>query len=165
MTARRSCCCYATDTNTGRLTPIPKSLLERGGFVVDMQAMDWHTVVARRTRKEPPSAGGWHGFLTTWVSADLLDPVMSAFLGADCEKAAIGWPCDAKIEELRDAFAKTTDRGQAQGTRRRDPGAHVGVSDATSSSASSTCPSAMRTTVTGNLEAPAPVFWNVKKKQ
>ena len=26
-------------------------------------------------------------------------------------------------------------------------------------------PSALRTTVTGSLEAPAPVFWNVKKKQ
>ena len=45
---------YATDTNTGRLTPIVKALLERGGFIVDMQAMDWNTVVARRTRREPP---------------------------------------------------------------------------------------------------------------
>lgn len=43
---------YATDTNTGRLTPI-KTLLERAGFTVDMQAMDWNTVVARRTRKKP----------------------------------------------------------------------------------------------------------------
>ena len=73
---------FATDTNTGRLTPIVKSLLERGGFTVDMQAMDWQTVLSRRTRKEPPAAGGWHGFMTAWVSADLLDPVMSAFLGA-----------------------------------------------------------------------------------
>ena len=37
---------------------------------------------------------------------------MSAFLGANCEKAAIGWPCDAKLEELRDAFAKTTDEAR-----------------------------------------------------
>ena len=43
---------YATDTQTGRLTPILKSLLERGGFVVDMQAMDWQTVLSRRARKE-----------------------------------------------------------------------------------------------------------------
>jgi hypothetical protein len=26
-------------------------------------------------------------------------------------------------------------------------------------------PSAIRSTVTGHLEAPAPVFWNMKKKQ
>ena len=155
---------YATDTNTGRLTPILKSLLERGGFIVDMQAMDWNTVVARRTRKEPPSAGGWHGFLTTWVSADLLDPVMSAFLGANCEKAAIGWPCDAKLEELRDAFAKTTDEAKrkelatAIQVRMSEYPTHVQLGQFN-------VPSAMRTSVTGNLEAPAPVFWNVKKKQ
>jgi peptide/nickel transport system substrate-binding protein len=155
---------YATDTNTGRLTPILKALLERGGFTVDMQAMDWNTVVARRTRKEPPSAGGWHGFLTTWVSADLLDPVMSAFLGANCEKAAIGWPCDAKLEELRDAFAKATDDAKrkelatAIQVRMSEYPTHVHLGQFN-------VPSAIRTSVTGNLEAPAPVFWNVKKKQ
>ncbi|NQW53829.1 MAG: ABC transporter substrate-binding protein, partial [Rhodospirillales bacterium] len=63
---------FATDTNTGRLTPIAKSLLERGGFVVDMQAMDWQTVLSRRARKEPLNAGGWSAFMTSWVSADLL---------------------------------------------------------------------------------------------
>ena len=143
---------------------ILKALLERGGFTVDMQAMDWNTVVARRTRKEPPSAGGWHGFLTTWVSADLLDPVMSAFLGANCEKAAIGWPCDAKLEELRDAFAKTTDDAKrkelatAVQVRMSEYPTHVQLGQFN-------VPSAIRTSVTGNLEAPAPVFWNVKKKQ
>ncbi len=74
-----------------------------------MQAMDWQTVLSRRSRKEPLNAGGWSGFMTSWVSADLLDPIVSAFVGAACDKAAIGWPCDAKLEELRDAFAKTTD--------------------------------------------------------
>ena len=155
---------YATDTNTGRLTPIVKALLERGGFTVDMQAMDWQTVVARRTRKEPPSAGGWHGFLTTWVSADLLDPIMTAFIGANCEKAAIGWPCDAKLEELRDAFARTTDDAKrkelatAIQVRMSEYPTHVPLGQFN-------VPAVLRTTVTGNLEAPAPVFWNVKKKQ
>ena len=100
---------FATDTNTGRLTPIVKALLERGGFTVDMQPMDWQPVRARRARKEPLNAGGWSAFMTLWVSADLLNPIASAFVGAACEKAAIGGPCDAKLEELRDAFAKTTD--------------------------------------------------------
>ena len=154
---------YATDTNTGRLTPILKALLERAGFTVDMQAMDWNTVVARRTRKEPPSAGGWSGFLTTWVSADVLDPVMSAFVGASCEKAAIGWPCDAKIEELRDAFAKTTDPAkrkeiaEAVQVRVSEYPTHIQLGQFN-------IPSAIRANVTGHLQAPAPVFWNVKKK-
>jgi peptide/nickel transport system substrate-binding protein len=154
---------YATDTNTGRLTPILKALLERAGFTVDMQAMDWNTVVARRTRKVPPSAGGWSGFLTTWVSADVLDPVMSAFVGASCEKAAIGWPCDARIEELRDAFARTTDPArrkeiaEAVQVRASEYPTHIQLGQFN-------IPSAIRTSVTGHLQAPAPVFWNVRKK-
>jgi peptide/nickel transport system substrate-binding protein len=154
---------YATDTNTGRLTPILKALLERAGFTVDMQAMDWNTVVARRTRKEPPSAGGWSGFLTTWVSADVLDPVMSAFVGANCEKAAIGWPCDARIEELRNAFAKATDPAkrkeiaEAVQVRVSEYPTHIQLGQFN-------IPSAMRTSITGHLQAPVPVFWNVKKK-
>ena len=156
---------FATDTNTGRLTPIVKSLLERGGFTVDMQAMDWQTVVARRTRKEPPAAGGWNGFMTAWVSADLLDPIMSSFVGAACDKAAIGWPCDAKLEELRDAFAahhRRRPRRKAAG--RAGPGPAVGVSDHVAARPVQHARSARRTTVSGNLEAPAPVFWNIKKK-
>ncbi|WP_421996348.1 ABC transporter substrate-binding protein [Reyranella sp.] len=154
---------YATDTNTGRLTPILKALLERAGFKVDMQAMDWNTVVSRRTRKEEPSAGGWSGFLTTWVSADVLDPVMSAFVGANCEKAAIGWPCDARIEELRNAFAKSTDPAkrkeiaEAVQVRVSEYPTHVQLGQFN-------IPSAIRTNVTGHLQAPAPVFWNVEKK-
>ena len=155
---------FATDTNTGRLTPIVKALLERGGFTVDMQAMDWQTVLARRARKEPLAAGGWSGFMTSWVSADLLDPIVSAFVGAACDKAAIGWPCDAKLEELRDAFAKTTDPAKrkelAEAVQVRESEyptfAHLGQFN---------IPVARRKTVTGNLEAPAPVFWNVRKKK
>ncbi len=101
---------YATDTNTGRLTPILK------GAAGARRLHRRHAGDGLEHRGRAPHAQGaatrraaGDGFLTTWVSADLLDPVMSAFLGANCEKAAIGWPCDAKLEELRDAFARTTD--------------------------------------------------------
>ena len=71
--------------------------------------MDWQTLVSRRAKKDPPSAGGWHAFLTSWSSADILDPVSTSYLNASCDKATFGWPCDAEIERLRDAFAKETD--------------------------------------------------------
>jgi len=155
---------FATDTNTGRLTPIAKSLLERGGFVVDMQAMDWQTVLSRRARKEPLNAGGWSAFMTSWVSADLLNPIVSAFVGAACDKAAIGWPCDAKIEELRDAFAKTTDPA-----KRKELATAVQVRESEYPTFAQlgqfNIPMAIRKNVTGSLSSPAPVFWNVKKAQ
>jgi len=34
------------------LAPVTKTLLERGGFKVDVQSMDWQTLVARRTKKD-----------------------------------------------------------------------------------------------------------------
>ena len=154
---------YATDTNTGRTTPVIKSLLEQGGFKVDMQAMDWQTVLSRRARKEPLDKGGWSGFMTAWVSADLLDPIMSAFVGAACDKAAVGWPCDTKLEELRDAFAKTTDDA-----RRKEiaTAIQVRVSEYPTHAhlGQYNIPMARRKNVTGNLESPVPVFWNIKKQ-
>ncbi|CAN5922432.1 ABC transporter substrate-binding protein [soil metagenome] len=154
---------FATDTNTGRLTPIVKSLLERGGFAVDMQPMDWQTVLSRRSRKEPLAAGGWSGFMTSWVSADLLDPIMSSFVGAACDKAAIGWPCDARLEELRDAYARTTDTAERKVLAEQ---VQVRLSDYPTFAhlGQYNIPMARRTTISGNLEAPAPVFWNVTKK-
>ena len=154
---------YATDTNTGRTTPVIKSLLEQGGFKVDMQAMDWQTVLSRRARKEPLDKGGWSGFMTAWVSADLLDPIVSSFVAGSCDKAAIGWPCDEKLEKLRDEFSKTTDPAKrkelAEAVQMRvseyPTHAHLGQYN---------IPVAKRKNVTGNLEAPAPVFWNVKKQ-
>ena len=94
------------------LAPVTKSLLEKAGFKVDLQAMDWQTLVTRRTKKDPPNAGGWSAFLTSWASVDILDPVAASFLNASCEKATFGWPCDAEMEKLRDAFAKETDPGK-----------------------------------------------------
>lgn len=102
--------------------------------------------------------------MTSWVSADLLDPIVSAFVGAACEKAAIGWPCDAKLEELRDAFSKTTDPARrkelAEAVQVRmseyPTFVHLGQFNV---------PLAKRKNVTGMLAAPAPVFWNVRKAE
>ena len=91
------------------LAPVAKSLMEKAGFKVDMQSMDWQTLVARRAKKDPPNAGGWNAFLTSWVSADILNPVMAGFFNAGCDKAMFGWPCDEQIEKLRDQFARETD--------------------------------------------------------
>jgi peptide/nickel transport system substrate-binding protein len=92
------------------LAPVAKSLLERAGFKVEMQSMDWQSMVTRLiTKKGPPSEGGWNAFATSWVQVDILDPLMTPFLTASCEKARAGWPCDAAMEKVRDAYARATD--------------------------------------------------------
>lgn len=153
---------HATDLQSGVVSPVSKALLERGGFKVEMVSTDWQTVLARRSRKEPPSAGGWSAFVTTLATTDILDPIVSFFTGAACEKASIGWPCDEKIEKLRDDFARTTDPA-----RRKELAEALQVRLAEFPTYAPlgqyNMPVAMRSSISGNLEAPATVFWNVKK--
>jgi peptide/nickel transport system substrate-binding protein len=91
------------------LAPVAKRQLERAGFKVEMQTMDWQSLVNRlTTKKGPPSEGGWNAFATSWVQVDILDPLMTPYLAATCDKARAGWPCDAGMEEVRDRYARAT---------------------------------------------------------
>jgi peptide/nickel transport system substrate-binding protein len=91
------------------LAPVAKGMLERAGFKVDMQTSDWQSLVNRLvSKKGPPSEGGWNAFATSWVQADILDPLMTPYLTATCEKARPGWPCDASMEKVRDDYARAT---------------------------------------------------------
>jgi len=146
------------------LAPVAKSLLERGGFKVNMVDMDWQSLVARRTQKVPPAQGGWNAFLTSWVAADVLNPVSAAFLAANCDAAAPGWPCDAEMEKLRDAFAHETDPAKRKALavkvqeRAIEVGTHVWLGQWYK-------PLAYRKDrVDGWIYAPMPVFWSVTKR-
>src|SRR5712672_1009030 len=92
-------------TNTA---PVTKQLLEQGGFKVDMQSMDWQTLATRRMRKEPADKGGWNILHTFAVAADIMNPISTAFMGAQGDKSLWGWPSDPEMERLRDAYARET---------------------------------------------------------
>jgi peptide/nickel transport system substrate-binding protein len=127
-----------------------------------MQSSDWQSVVARRAKKDPANAGGWHGMLTAWVAADILNPVMYGLVNASCEKAAFGWPCDQEIENLRDQFARASDPARqkeiadAIQLREREVVTHIQLGQYN-------VPTGSRKTVSGILSSPVPVFWNIEK--
>ncbi len=145
------------------LAPVAKAQLERAGFKVDMQSMDWQTLVARRAKKDPPDKGGWNAFLTAWVAADILNPVMAGFFNASCDKAMFGWPCDATIEKFRDQFAHESDPAKQKEIVENlqkywvDHPTHVNLGQWYQ-------PAAQRSNVAGMMTAPVPVFWNMTKK-
>jgi peptide/nickel transport system substrate-binding protein len=147
-------------TNTA---PVTKALLEQGGFKVDMQAMDWQTLVSRRTRKESPQAGGWNVFHTYSVSADALNPISNAYFPANGDKAWFGWPNDPEMEKLRDAYSRETDPAKAKQLA-------IAVQNRALETAQFGWigqwygPGARRANVTGWLKAPVPVMWNIEKK-
>src|SRR5438128_1440376 len=146
------------------LAPVAKSLLERAGFKVDMQSMDWQTLVSRRAKKDPPTAGGWHAFLTSWVSADILNPVMAGFLNSACDRAMFGWPCDQEMETLRDQFARETDPAkqktiaEAVQVRLVQYPTHIPLGQWYGAVA-------VRKNVIGMIEAPVTAFWNIEIKK
>jgi len=95
----------ATDHAT--ITPATQVLIQamrEAGINVDAQSMDWGSVVSRRAKKEPPAQGGWNIFVTTSGGVGSANPVLHTWIGAACDKGLFGWPCDPKIEELRNAF-------------------------------------------------------------
>jgi peptide/nickel transport system substrate-binding protein len=84
--------------------------LRKAGFLnLDVQAMDWGSVVARRAKKEPPSQGGWNIYITTTTVLSSSSPITHVAFSMACDKAWFGWPCDAKHEALRKAWAFAPD--------------------------------------------------------
>ena len=145
------------------LAPVAKTLLERGGFKVDMQSMDWQTLVSRRTKKDPVAQGGWNIAMTAAAVVLLVDPVNNHYAEASGDRAQFGWPLDQEIERLRMAFVRETDPKKqfaiAEQVQKRimDLGVTVPLGQYLQ-------PMARRKNVSGNIESPIPVFWNVEKK-
>jgi peptide/nickel transport system substrate-binding protein len=79
-------------------------VLSKIGFNVDMQAMDWPTVVARRASKEPLDKGGWNVFYTYLGGFGNVSPAPNIAIRGNGEKAWFGWPTNPKMEEYIDAW-------------------------------------------------------------
>ncbi len=143
--------------------PIAKSIMERAGMKVDMQSMDWQTLVARRAKKDPPDKGGWNLMITSTSGPDALDPLALGFLVATCDKAPFGWPCDEELVRLRAAFADETDEARRKEIVEK---IQLRVAEAPTHAFLGQFSSAMarRKTVSGNVTSPVTVFWNVEKR-
>jgi peptide/nickel transport system substrate-binding protein len=83
------------------LALVTNDLLRRLGVNVEIQAMDWGTLVSRRASKAPIDQGGWNIFLTTFPGIAIMDPAVDAPLRANGPAAWVGWPDDPIIEKLR----------------------------------------------------------------
>ncbi len=155
---------HQTDTSGhNNLATVGKAQLEKIGLKVDLQPMDWQTLVTRRAKKDPPDKGGWGAFFTSWGATDIMNPVSAAFLNASCDKATFGWPCDVEIEKLRDAFAKETDPAKQKAIaeaiqlRVLEYPTHAILGQFTT-------PTAIRANINGLLQTPSLALWNIEKK-
>ena len=145
-----------------KLPLVAKQQLEAAGFKVDMQQMDWATLVARRAKKDAPKDGGWNAFMTAWTAGDILNPLTMAMMNTAGDKGWFGWQDDQQIDELKVKFAQaSTDADKKKiaeqiQVRAMETASHVPLGQYNN-------PAAARKNVTGLLPAGAQVYWNVKK--
>ena len=129
---------------------------------VDLQAVDWGTLVTRRAVKEPVDKGGWNIFATGWSGADMIDPVEDLPLKANGANAWFGWPSDDKLEALRAQWIKaaTLDERKKLAAAIQErafeavPYIPTGMWDQQT---------AYRKNLKGIIQAPAYLMWNVEK--
>ena len=156
-----------TDVVTLKTQPIVAAqLLRQAGFTVNVQAMDWQSVVSRRGSQKPPQEGGWNLFFTNVIAADLMNPIVNLQVNGKGKKGGwFGWPDDAKIEALRDAFARSSSPDEQKKIatdiqlEAYDQVIYIPVGQYRVAAS-------WRKSLSGVLEGPAtPVFWNVDKSE
>ena len=133
--------------------------LQRAGFKVDMQVMDWASVLSRRTQKT-----GWNVFGVHALGLDLSSPLTNSAINFNCRDApGSGYMCNKEMGALFDVFARTpTVEGRREiagkiQTIIYENGLVVPFGQFAQ-------PAAYRTSVTGLLPSAVPIFWNAEKK-
>src|SRR3954453_7113850 len=155
------------DVVTLKAQPIVAAqLLRDAGFKVAVQATDWQTVVTRRASQKPPKEGGWNMFFTNWAAADVINPIASLPTSGKGKNGGwFGWPEDAKLESMRDAYARSTSP-EEQKKAAADIQAYVMEQVIYVPLGQYKAPSAWRKSLTGVLDGPpTPIFWNIDNSE
>ena len=79
---------------------VATDILTKTGFNVDLQAIDWGSVVQRRASREPIDKGGWNIFYTYLGGFGNISPAPNIAIRGNGAAAWFGWPTNDTIEEL-----------------------------------------------------------------
>jgi peptide/nickel transport system substrate-binding protein len=141
-----------------KLPDVGAQLLRQAGFKVDLQAMDWQSLVGRRAKKD-----GWHMFYTAWQAFDVWNPISNPITDTRGEKSTwFGWATDDKMVSLRNEFMRATDDaakkklGEAIHVRAFEIATHAPLGEFEA-------PMAARKNITGFFVTNGNMYWNLKK--
>lgn len=81
----------------GRVTA---DVLKRAGLNVELQEMDWGTMLQRNRSKEPVDKGGWSILHTAWPTVAIPDPAQNMMIRGNGDKGYPGWFENAEMEVL-----------------------------------------------------------------
>jgi peptide/nickel transport system substrate-binding protein len=144
------------------LGDVSADLLKRLGLNVELQVMDWGTVVQRRTSREPVEKGGWSIFHTTWPGSSVTNPAENLYIRGAGAQGWFGWHDSPEMERLTQEWLAEADPAKADAL----------LSDV-QRSAFNTVPvvplgqmfpnTAYRSELKDILTASAPFFWNLRR--
>ena len=137
--------------------------LKKLGLNAEIQAGDWGTLITRRAVREPIDKGGWSIFHTWLVGPDMVNPAVNFPIRGTGAKAWFGWPEDAKMEQLREAWFSATDAAaskKAADAVQRHAFEFVPIIP----TGQFILPTAYRSNISGLIIAPINLLWNVEKK-
>jgi len=144
------------------LAMVTNDLFKRIGLNVEFAAMDWGTLVQRRTNKEPVDRGGWSAFCTTYEGLTVADPATHVPLRGNGPQGWFGWPTSPRMEALREQWLDAPDLDARKAIARQmqrlafeevpyiPTGQHFN-------------PTAYRTSLQDIVPASFPIFWGVRK--
>ena len=137
-------------------------LLRRIGLTVDLQDLDWGTVVQRRVSKNPVERGGWNIACTNWPAISIDNPATNATTRGLGDTGWWGWFNDPATEELVQrwlgaASAAEADAAFLAAQRRAIEAVPTIPLGQTFSD------SAIRTDIKGALHGSVNMFWNVRR--
>jgi peptide/nickel transport system substrate-binding protein len=146
----------------GRKAVIISPTDQRLGMQVELVATDWGSVLARRASQKSPDEGGWNIFHTTAVAVEFASPASHLALRGAGKAGWAGWFTDPKIEALRTEWFAAPDRA-----------AELKLAGAMEQEAFDTVPyvplgqiqqpTIYRSSLSGVVQASAPLFWNLTK--
>jgi peptide/nickel transport system substrate-binding protein len=145
---------------------VSSQILKKAGFNIDMQNMDWGTLVTRRSVKDDPakSQSGWHIFHTWGTASYLANPLLNNTIPTPCDgKNWFGWPCDETLDKIRQEYILAGSLAQKKEITERFQARFYEVVPFIPLGQYYT-KSAFRKNLSGVLDNAHLVLWNIEKK-
>ena len=147
----------ATDLEAPRVSSeVLAQTLRDVGFSVDLQSMDWGSVVSKRTSKT-----AWHIFGVHALGYDMANPLTNLYIGNNCADF-VGWSCDERVTKALDDFRDTSDAAKQKSLA-------IDVQKLAYETTPYIIwgqfaqPAALSKELKGMINSSIPVFWNVSK--
>lgn len=150
----------ATDIEVPRVaSTILASRLAGAGFRVDVQAMDWATLLQRRAQRT-----GWSVYGVHALGLDLQSPLTNSAINGNCQGVpSVGFLCEQALTPLFEAFAQAATPADQKAVAGQIQALVTGQALAATFGQFAQ-PAAFRTNVSNVIASAIPLFWQVEKK-